>query len=254
MTTREATHDSRRPIDARSLVELLGPHPATIAAIDLSLADDAALARWLWLATLLSSRATEEASISAFRRLERASTLAPTDLAKTDPNEFAAQLAADDFPRPEVSAHLLHRLASTLVDRHAGSLTQLASECDEIADLGQRLVNLASGFGAGAASRFLHAVRVHWTGEDELPLDANARAAAAHLGWIDESDDMADGATLRSALARVATPDGEFESAPCDRDVEAALERLGQLACRRGRARGCPLASACAIADEAVHE
>ena len=99
-------------------------------------------------------------------------------------------------------ARRLVRIAAGLTERHAGSLEALAGAADSLEQLGARLASLAPGLGGASVSRFLRPLRDIWPTASDLPLDPAAHAAAVHLGWLEEGQDLeaAPGA-LRRALA-----------------------------------------------------
>ena len=87
--------------------------------------------------------------------------------------------------------------------------------------------------------RTLRPLRPFWSAANETPLADTARAAAIHLGLLDESaDPEGDPAGLRETCAERA-PELAFV------DIEAALERLGARACRSGRTTRCPFGGDC---------
>ena len=97
-----------------------------------------------------------------------------------------------------------------------------------------------NGIGRATVLRFLRPLRETVGGAREVPLAPAARAAAIHLGWIDESDDEeGEPVSLRARIAR------DDDDAPPFADVEAALERLGAASCLRGRVKSCPLGAEC---------
>ena len=126
---------------------------------------------------------------------------------------------------------MLCRAAASLCDRHRGDLDALAARCDGLEELGSRLAALAPGLGTATVLRFLRPLRDAWTAARETPLAEPARAAAVHVGLLGASEDLeGEPAALRAACARW-LPD----LSPVD--VEAALERLGALACRADASR-----------------
>jgi hypothetical protein len=220
---------------ARRAVADLGPHPSARAGLDLQRADDRA--RWLALARLLSERTREEVALAAFARLSADPGADPESLAAAGPARVAAALAAADLPGAEAVAAVLCRAAASLLDRHRGDLDALAAQCDGLEELGGRLAALAPGLGAATVLRFLRPLRDAWTAARETPLAESARAAAIHLGLLGESEDLeGEPGALRAACARLELP-------PVD--AEAALERLGAAACRRGVTARCPLGDEC---------
>jgi endonuclease III len=223
----------------RELVERLGPHPATRAGLDPT--SDADSLRWLALAVLLGTRAEEQRAIGALRALAGHELASAAGLAAADPDRIAAVLAREGVPRPEATAAVLLRACRAFVERWQGCVSRLAADADDLSGLGSRVAGLASGLGVATAARFLRPLRERIPAARELPLPAAARAAALHLGWLAPGDDEeGEPAVLRTWLAR--TPD-----APPFFELEAALERLGQTACLRGRARRCPLGEACPL-------
>ena len=221
----------------RSAVARLGRHPAALAGLDLGDARDRA--RWLVLARLLSERAHEAVALAAFARLAADPGADPAALAASDPARVAAALAQAGLAKPERVAVVLCRAAATLCERHRGDLDALAASSDGFAELARALAALAPGLGAASVLRFLRPLREAWISARETPLAEPARSAAIHLGLLRESEDLeGEPAVLRGACARAAP-----ELAPID--VEAALERLGALACRANRIGRCPLGADC---------
>ena len=152
---------------------------------------------------------------------------------------LAPGLGAAGLPRAEQVAPVLCRAAASLCSRHAADLDRLAAESDGLEALGGALAALAPGLGAATVLRFLRPLRDAWTAARETPLAEPARAAAIHVGLLAESEDLeGEPAALRAACARHLP-----EVSPVD--VEAALERLGAMACRTGRTARCPLGEAC---------
>jgi hypothetical protein len=88
-------------------------------------------------------------------------------------------------------------------------------------------------------ARFLRPLRERWPAAREVPLSPAARAAALHLGLLREGEDEeGEPGALRAALLR-------WPEAPALADAEAALARLGERACLRGRTARCPLGADC---------
>lgn len=224
---------------ARALVERLGGHPARGLGDP---AEDAALFRW-WLRACLRTGADEKGAARAAAALEAAGLAAPAALADR-PDSVAGALREAERRRPEAAAAVLVRAARTLRARHGGSLLRLLAEADDFADAGGRMAALASGVGRATVLRFLRPLRHVHPAAAEAPLDAHAKAAAVCLGWLtDDGDPEGEPAALRAALR-------EEADAPPLADVEAALERLGRAACRRGRASRCPLGPDCPRAPD----
>jgi hypothetical protein len=214
-----------------------GRHPAAKAGLDLDAAADRA--RWLALARLLSERAHEEVVLAAFARLARSPGADPEALAAAGPLRVAAALASGGLPRADAVAPALCRAAAALCEGYGGDLDSLAARCDGIEELGSRLTGLAPGLGPASVLRFLRPLRDVWSAARETPLAEPARAAAVHLGLLGASEDLeGEPAALRAACARH-VPD----LSPVD--VEAALERLGTVACQKNASARCPLADAC---------
>jgi hypothetical protein len=233
------------PETARSgawLVERMGPPWTARLGLQPESGDEADLFGW-WAACLL--RAGErrvdrvEAAVAGMRA--RGWTAAAKLAASGAP--LGTVLAEAGLHEPDVLAARLARASATLVERHEGSLAQLARGVDDLETLGTRLVALGPGLGSGTALRFLRALRDLWPAADDAPLDPAALAAAVHLGWLDEYDDLATApAMLRRRLE-------DEDAAPPLPAVEDALERLGRAACRRGNTRRCPLAGDCPARD-----
>ena len=224
---------------ARRALDRLGPHAAALAGLDLSTAGDRT--RWLVLSRLLSERSGEAVALAAFTRLAADPGAEPEALVEAGPARVAAALGAAGLRKPEAIAPVLCRAAASLCTRAGGDLDALAASCDGFEELGGRLAALAPGFGAATVLRFLRPLRDAWTAARETPLAEPARAAAIHLGFLEESEDLeGEPAVLRSACARW-LPD----VSPID--VEAALERLGAIACRAGNTARCPFGADCPI-------
>ena len=237
----------------RRAVSELGPHPSARAGLDLLQPQDRA--RWLFLARLLSERIAEDTALAAFARLAAEPGADPDQLVAAGPARVGAALAALGVPRADAVAPVLCRAAAALCDGYRGDLEALAARCDGLEELGARIAALAPGLGAATVLRFLRPLRGAWSAARETPLAPTARAAAIHLGLLGESEDLeGEPAALLAACARE-LPDLAAV------DVEAALERLGALAClqvsrsepeasedqRRGRSVRCPLGAECPI-------
>jgi endonuclease III len=221
----------------RRILERLGPHPTAVLGIDL--AEDEALGPWLVAACLLAGRARETVACEAYRALARARLASPAEIAKADPPALHRTLAGAGYPKPESAALKLVRAAAALEARYGGSVAALASDAEGIEDLSCRIAQLAPGIGAATVARFLRPLRERWPAAREVPLAPAARAAALHLGLLREGEDEeGEPGALRSALLR-------WADAPALADVEAALARLGERACLRGRSDRCPLGADC---------
>jgi endonuclease III len=221
----------------RALVDRLGGHPA--AALGLDLARDADVARWLVAACLLSGPGDEARATEAWRALAAAGWPGPQELAGAAPRELGACLERVRHPRAERAAHALRRCCAALVEGYGGSPGALAAEAESLEELGARVARLGPGVGAATVARFLRPLRELWPAALELPLDPAARAAAVCLGLLAEGqDEEGEPGALRAALR--AEP-----GAPSLADAEAALARLGRLACLRGRPERCPLGTDC---------
>ena len=220
-------------LSGAELVARLGPHPARRWGLDLG--TDAGLGRWLVAACLLGPRGDEDAAGAARSTLAERGLDSPDGLASAGPKPVADALGAARYPKPEITAARLVRASSNLLTRHGGSLGRLAAAADGLDELGAAIVALAPGIGSATAAEFLRPLRERFSAARDLPLAAAARAAAVHLGWLGESDDVeGDPGVLRAALARE-------EPAPALADVEAALTRLGRRACLRNTPQRCPL-------------
>jgi len=221
----------------RRIVKRLGPHPSAALGIDLS--EDEALGPWLVAACLLAGRAREATACEGYRALARARLASPAEIAKADPQALHQALAGAAYPRPELAALKLARAAAELEARYGGSLAALASDAEGFEDLASRIAQLAPGIGAATVARFLRPLRERWPAAREVPLAPAARAAALHLGLLREGEDEeGEPGVLRSALL-------QWADAPALADVEAALTRLGERACLRGRSARCPLGADC---------
>lgn len=229
----------------RALLDRIGGHPARVLGLDLDAPGDRE--RWFVAACLLAGRAGEERALAAFRALERERRAGLDRLGADDPERLGAALEAAGYPQPEAAAGRLVRAARGLAEAYGGSLEVLASEADDLDDLGSRLASLASGVGAATALRFLRPLRDRWPAAREVPLAPAARAAALHLGLLGAGEDVEGEPTaLRAALRDGGDP-------VAFADLEGALERLGARACLRNRPARCPLGDACpARADGAA--
>ncbi|MGH0031286.1 MAG: hypothetical protein ACQGVC_15930 [Myxococcota bacterium] len=226
-----------------ALVRALGGHPASERRIDLS-GDDGL---WCWLLLAVLRQAPEARAEAAFGALAQAGAVGRATLAAAQPAELSAlalRLEGAGLPKPEKAALTLVRAARTLQERHGGSLSTLLGEAAGLDETGRALVGLAPGLGPAVALRFLRGLRGlrgRSSAADEAPLAAPALAAAACLGWVDADGDP------ESALARLEQRRREDADAPSAADLEAALERLGSVACRTPRPGRCPLADACPL-------
>jgi endonuclease III len=224
---------------ARALIERIGSHPWK--ARGEALEDDQDVGRWLVAACLLSAGRDEGRALEAFQALSESHLDSPGTLASAPAGAAAAALEASGIPQPARLAHQLTRACQALQERHRGSLDALAGESETLEALGGQLAALGPGIGKATILRFLRPLRARWPAAAEVPLTRAAHAAAAHLGWIDASDDPeGDPSALRQALA--GPGDG-----PAFSDVESALERLGRRACVRERADRCPMGAICPL-------
>jgi len=224
------------------LVARMGPSGPERLGLRPGLGDDAERFAWL-VACLLRAddRRADRVGAALTGLRERGWLTAPTLAAAGAP--LAPALVEAGVRDPEIAAARLSRMATALVERHAGSVDRLAAGADGLAEVGARLVALAPGLGPGTALRFLRPLRDLWPAADAAPLDVAARDAAHHLGWLDELDE------LESAPALLRRRLDDEPSAPPLPIVEDALERLGRAACRRGNTRRCPLAGDCPERD-----
>jgi len=226
---------------ARSLVERLGPHPATGVGLDLDDAGDRDLGRWLALCILLGGRTGEASGRDAWRGLQKQGLDEPEGLARAGPAVTHRCLEQAGLRRSEPTAALLVRVASSLVARHDGSIDRLAAGADDLEDLAGRLARLGAGFGRAAVFRFLVPLRGRWSAAGDLPASAAVRAAAVHLGIVSE---LQDEEGTPSGLAHWLRNRSGAGDVPM-RDLEAALDRLGRAACLRDRSNRCPLGADC---------
>ncbi len=232
---------TRRAPTVRDLVARLGPHPASGLGLDLATAGGRG--RWWVAALVLGSGAPEEAALRAVGHLARSGLAAPDALAAVEADRLAPLLG-------EIGRNRLGPLAARLVrssralaaagsEEPSAALDAIASRSAGLEELGTRLVRLSPGVGSATVLRFLQPLRDVWASAADVPLAPSARTAALHLGWLDEhADPLVEPALLRERR------DEETDAPPLP-DVEAALERLGARACRRGRPDRCPLAEAC---------
>jgi hypothetical protein len=214
-----------------ALVVRQGRQPAGELGLDLTRAGSRA--RWLLLACLLAASRQEAHALRAWLALVDAGLGDPAALAGAGEAVLVPHLAEVRPRDAQRLAARLTRLARALVALPGGSLEPLAAESLDLSELGGRLVRLAPGLGTASVARFLRPLRDAWPAAREIPLAATARAAALHLGWIAEGEDLeGEPVLLRTRLGA---------EAPAFADVEAALERLGAAACLRERTRRCPL-------------
>ncbi|MDJ0850309.1 MAG: hypothetical protein QNK04_18205 [Myxococcota bacterium] len=230
----------------RDVVAQLGPHPATRLGLDLGLPEGRS--RWWVAALVLGSGAPEETALRAVRRLAGGGIDEPGALARAASGPTAVQGLLELGSKRVGPLHArLVRSARALVElapeRGAGAaLEGIAAGSDGLEELGARLVRLAPGVGPATVLRFVRPLREVWAAAADVPLAPASRTAAAHLGWIDpDLDPLVQPRVLRDRH------DAEAD-APDPIDSEAALERLGGRACRRGRADLCPLGRACPLA------
>lgn len=222
----------------QQLVERMGRHPAS--ELQLDLASESGQQAWWATAIVLAAASSEARAVQAARRLLERGLASSSALAALEPAELAAHLEVLGARAAPTAARICTS-SQRLEQGWGGSFEALCSDCDGLEQLGRCLAGLARGVGAGSVLRFLRPLREVLPGAEATPLAPSAGAAARHLGWISEGDDL-EGA-----------PSGLLhrwhESAPsvAFRDVEAAAERLGARACLRGRADRCPLAEACPL-------
>lgn len=209
---------------AQALTRRLGPHPATQLGLDLQSARGREA--WLLAATLLGTRAGEEAVMALLQTLHRDGLLEATSLIE-HAEELSARLASGPWQDSHPLAARLLRVAKALAE--GGGVESIESEADGLEMLGGGIARLAPGLGAATVLRFLRPLREIWPDAAEVPATPAALTAAACLGWVAEA---AEGLRF--------PPDSGAPAA----DLEAALERLGAVACRRRVAR-CPLIDAC---------
>jgi len=232
---------------ADRVVDRVGGHPSGSLGLDLDSGREDALWGWLLACVLLQARAPERVAIAAARRLsESGLATGPQVLADVDPLAVASLLAEAGLARAEEVAALLVRLARGLQQAWAGSLAALYAGADGFEELGERLARLAPGFGRAAAGRFLRGLRSPWPLAADLPLDPAALASAVHLGLLEATADV------ESAPAQLRRRFASREPAGGLRDLEAALERLGRAACRRGRPERCLLGEICPVRSGAT--
>jgi len=220
------------------LVGRMGPGWPERLGLDLDAGGEPELFVW-WAACLLrTGERREERVTRALAGLDEAGWRTPAKLAAAGPS-LGEALAEAGLRTPDALAARLVRASAALAGRFGGSLDRLAGGGPDLQELGGRLVALGPGLGPGTALRFLRPLRDRWPAADEAPLDPAALAAAAHLGWLDEHDD------LESAPRLLRRRLGDEDDPPPLPRVEDALERLGRAACRRGNTRRCPLAEDC---------
>lgn len=220
--------------------------PPLHARAGLEPGSDADTAGWLALALLLGARVDENRAVAIWRALEATGLRSVASFAEAEIVTVATLLAHERVPRPASVAASLVRACRTLRERWGGSLERLAASCDDVVELGTALAALAPGLGHATVLRLLRPLRDRFGAAREAPLAASARAAAVHLGWLAEGDDAeGEPASLRARVAREA-------DAPPLADVEAALERLGNVACLRGRGAKCPLGEACPLRSDSA--
>jgi hypothetical protein len=226
-------------LGCRQLVARLGPHLCTRAGLDPT--SDADTAGWLALAILLSARIEEERALAIWRALAATGLRGVADVAGTEIATVATLLAREHVHRPASVAGCLVRACRELREHWGGSFTRLAASSDDLFALGSALSALAPGLGHVTVLRLMRPLRDGFAAARETPLAASAHAAAVHLGWLAEGDDAeGEPASLRAHVARES-------DAPPFADVEAALERLGNVACLRARATRCPLGTECPL-------
>jgi hypothetical protein len=221
-----------------SLATRFGLHPATTLELELEVAEDRDLGRWLVASILLGGRTPETLALDAFRALDQARLSSPLRLAQAGLGEVQHHLERVGVSHSEAVAALLGRVCARLAQRHAESIDRLAAEADGLEELAGRLAQLGSGFGKAAVFRFLTPLRNRWSAAGDLPTSPAVLAAGQDLGWIPETQDAEGAAT---SLAAYAAANGGVPV----RDLEAGLEKLGRAACLRGRSDRCPLAAAC---------
>jgi len=224
-------------VQPSDLVARFGGHPVGRLGIDLEASDGPG--RW-WVACFLyGGRIRDEVALAAARALEAADRSDPTRIANDPPEALEALLGDAGYPKADLTAHRLWRACNALVRHHGGSIEALAAESEQLEDLAARLARPAPGFGAASVARFLRPLRDHWIQAREVPLHPAARAAAIHLGLLGEAEDAeGEPGALRVALRR-------DPAQPALADVEAALIRIGAVACVRNRPARCPLGDAC---------
>jgi hypothetical protein len=220
------------------LVARMGPAGPARPAPGTDSGGEPELFAW-WVACLLAAGERRAARVeSALAALRTRGWLAAPKLAQAG-TALAQVLSEAGLRTPEIVAARLARASAALVERYEGSLERLAAGGPDLEELGGRLVALGPGLGPGTALRFLRPLRDRWSAAADAPLDPAAHAAAVHLGWLDEHDDL----EMAPALLRRRLDDEP--SAPPLSAVEDALERLGRVACRRRNTSRCPLGDDC---------
>lgn len=244
-TKRNARLQLNQPTSA-DLLSRLGPHPATLLRLDLDAASDADLGRWLVATVLLGGRSSEEAALTGFARLRDAGLATPAAIAHAGSVEVHRQLEAASLSKSEAVAAVLTRVCTALERNHRGSIDALLADSDGLEDLARRLASLGKGFGRSAVFRFLTPLRECWTAANDLPASPAVVSAARDLGLISETQDEEGApASLTRWLRNESRPGDVPEAAPALRDLEAALDRLGRIACLRQRTERCPLGDRC---------
>jgi hypothetical protein len=153
--------------------------------------------------------------------------------------EKVFHLCGTIVPKNHLCPRRLWRICHSLAEQYGGSLDSLAAQSEQLEDLAARLARLAPGFGAASVARFLRPLRDRWVQASEIPLHPAARAAAVHLGLLAEGEDEeGEPGALRATIRDDPEP-------PSLADTEAALTRIGSVACSKNRTSRCPLGDAC---------
>lgn len=229
------------------LLERLGGDFSHRLGLTLESEDDRELESWLVASCLLGQRLDEAQVEAAFRALRETSGTTLNQIVSVEPATLIQILASTGCKNAAQEAAKLatklKRAASSLELHYSGSLTRLARQAESSDDLAGRIAALASGIGAATVLHFLRPLREIWRLADEIPLHPAARAAALHLDLLHEGEDE-DGApsVLRARLSAANTTSGQ---AIAFADLEAALLRLGQRTCLRGRKATCSMHDFC---------
>ncbi len=230
------------------LISKLGGLLAPKLGIDLHSESDGSTARWFLIASLMGPQFGEDRIEKAYPLLCGAKLDTLQEILHAEPQSLISTLEAAGHPKPEANAAKLRRAAEALDSIYAGSFDRLAGEAESVEDLAGRIAALASGVGPATVLRFLRPLRDRWLLADEIPLDNVARSAAIHLKLIREGEDEEGSpGALRAAWNGIASSSSEETNFA---DLEAALTRLGQISCRRGRAAACPLPALCPLHNE----
>jgi len=217
---------------ADAVVRSFGGRYSSELGIEVDAGDDE-VERWFLAATLFGTRISARIAERTFDQLTRAGIARITDARDREWADLVELLDAGGYTRYDFrTATRLQALAVAVDTRFGGAVAAIGSGCADPSELTASLDALP-GWGPVTIHLFLRELRGVWPGA-RIPLDPNASAMAAHLGWLTgrHPDDLT---VVRSVAA---------EAGLDARDVESGLVRL---ALAHRRVRDCPGGTRCVL-------